>query len=313
MLVPGRKGISPSATDLFLTQDLDPNIQSGLVWTRSPQVRAVYRPSQRVALGISVETDQTYGGGSAGSGAIKVPSAFAPDYFNQVDLGNGGVTVPNPHLDLIGKLAFDVGTSARPVHIEVAGLLNQFLLYNPNTGQRYSAQGGGGSVNAAIDVAKGLTALTANYYSDGGGRFIFGEAPALIIKGDGSPSLVHAMSTLDGLEYQANRNLKLWAYYGGTYIDRNVAIDPTGGGLVGYGYTGSPDNHNRSIQEVTAGLTRVFGIKPPLGTLQVIGQYSGIIRHPWYVAPGHPGAANLQMVYLTFRYVLPPATTASKK
>src|SRR5437764_2932993 len=53
MLTPGRKGISSSPNDLFLTQDVDPNIQSALVWTRSPQFRTVYRPQSHVALGVS--------------------------------------------------------------------------------------------------------------------------------------------------------------------------------------------------------------------------------------------------------------------
>ena len=37
LLTPGRKGISPLPGNLFLTQDLDPNLQSGLVWARTPQ------------------------------------------------------------------------------------------------------------------------------------------------------------------------------------------------------------------------------------------------------------------------------------
>jgi len=115
------------------------------------------------------------------------------------------------------------------------------------------------------------------------------------------------MSTLDGLEYQIKSNLRLWSYYGGTYIGRNVAIDPVSGQPVGYGYTGSPDNHNRSIQELTAGFTRTFDIKPGYGALQFIGQYSWIVRHPWYVAPARPRSADVNLLYLTFRYVLPAA------
>jgi hypothetical protein len=309
MLVPGRKGISSSPGDLFLTQDVDPNIQSGLVWTRSPQFRSVYRPKSRIALGLSFESGQAYGGGSGGAGAIKVPTAFAPDYSGQVELGTGALSVPNSHLDIIGKVAVDSGSTGHPVHVELAAMTNQFAFYNPATGQRFSSRGAGVSVNAAADLVKGLTVLTANYYSDGGGRFIFGEGPSLIIQGNGAPSLIHSMSTLDGLEYQATRNLKLWTYYGGTYIGRNVAIDPANGQPVGYGYTGSPDNHNRSIQEVTGGFTRAFDLKPGYGTLLFIGQCSWIVRHPWYIAPTRPTGADVNLFYLTFRYVLPPALT----
>lgn len=229
MLTPGRRDISSSAADLFLTQVVDPNIQSGLVWTRSPQLRTVYRPKEHIALGLSFESGSAYGGGSAGAGAITLPAAFAPDYSGQVELGTGQLSVPNSHLDMIGKVAFDSGSTAHHVHIEGAGMTNHFAFYNPATAQRFSARGAGVSLNIAADVIKRLTLLTANYYSDGGGRFIFGEGPALIIQGNGAPSLIHSMSTLNGLEYQATPNFKLWSYYGGTYIGRNVSIDPANG------------------------------------------------------------------------------------
>jgi hypothetical protein len=313
LLVPGRRGISSSPADLFLTQNVDPNIQSGLVWTRSPQFRTVYRPKTGIALGLSFESGDAYGGGSAGAGTIKVPTAFAPDYSGQVELGSGGVSVPNSHLDIIGKLAIDGGSSVHPVHVELAGMTNQVAFYNPVTGQQFRSRGGGAALNVAAEVVKGLTLLTANYYSNGGGRFIFGEAPALIIQGNGAPSLIHSMSTVDGLEYQATPNLKVWSYYGGTYIGRDVAIDPANGQPVGYGYPGSPDNNNRTIQEVTGGFTRTFSIKPGYGSLLFIGQYSWIVRHPWYVGPARPTGADVNTVYLTFRYVLPTASAATKR
>jgi hypothetical protein len=163
-----------------------------------------------------------------------------------------------------------------------------------------------------VEITKRVTLLTANFYSDGGGRFIFGEAPALIIEGNGAPSLLHSMSTLDGVEYQATPKWKLWAYYGGTHIGKNVAIDPSNGKPVGYGYTGSPNSQNRSIQEITAGFTRVFHRDPIFGSFQFSGQYSWLIRHPWYVASGQPGSANLSMIYLGLRYLLPAAPAAGK-
>ena len=312
LLTPGRKDISALSSGLMLTQDLDPNIQSGLVWSRTPQFRAVYRPKHGVALGMSVESGDTYVGGSSGGGTITLPSALSPNYFNQVDLGSGGLGVPNPHLDFIGKIAFDWRMAGRATHFEAAGEMNQFEFYNPLNNQHFSAIGGGASVNADIEVAKNLTLLTANFYSDGGGRFIYGEAPALIVEGNGAPSLVHSMSTLDGIEYQATSKWKLWTYYGGTYIDKNVAIDPSNGQPVGYGYNGSPNSQNRAIQEVTVGFTRVFHREAIFGSFQFSGQYSWLVRHPWYVAPGQPGSANLNMLYLGMRYLFPAAPAVGK-
>jgi hypothetical protein len=120
------------------------------------------------------------------------------------------------------------------------------------------------------------------------------------------------MSTFNGVEYQATSKWKLWTYYGGTYIDKNVAIDPSNGKAVGYGYNGSPNSQNRAIQEVTVGFTRVFHREAIFGSFQFSGQYSWLVRHPWYVAPGQPGSANLNMLYLGMRYLFPAAPALGK-
>ena len=52
---------------------------------------------------------------------------------------------------------------------------------------------------------------------------------------------------------------------------------------------------------------RVFHRDPIFGTFQFSGQYSWLVRHPWYVAPGQPRSANLNMLYIGLRYVLPAA------
>ena len=312
LITPGRRGIPALGGGLILTQDLDPNIQSGLVWARTPQARVVYHPTEKVALALSVESGGTYAGGSAGAGTITLPRALAPDYFHQVDLGSGALGVPSAHSDWIGKAAFDTRLRGHHLHLEFAGLLNQVAFYNPLTQQKFHTVGGGGSVNAGFEIRKNLTLFTTNFYSDGGGRLIYGEAPALVIQANGAPSLVHSMSTMDGVEFQARPKLKFWAYYGGTYIDKNVVIDPSNGAFAGYGYPGSPDSQNRSIQEVTGGFTRVFWQEPKYGTLQFSGQFSWLVRHPWSVAPGRPASANLNMVYMGLRYILPAAPSAER-
>lgn len=114
-----------------------------------------------------------------------------------------------------------------------------------------------------------------------------------------------AASTVGGLEFEAKPKWKFWAYYGGTAIDRISTIDPVTLQPVGYGYTGSPNSQNRTIQEITGGFQRVFWNNPNYGALQFSGQYSWLVRHPWFVAPAQPASANLQMLYLTFRYLLP--------
>ena len=313
LLTPARKGISPLPDTLFLTQDLDPNIQSGLVWARDPQLRLVFHASPSVAMGVSFESADTYAGGSAGAGTITLPTALQPSYFGQVDTSTeNGNSVPNPNLDWIAKIAFDPKFGRRSIHFELAGLLNRFKFYNSLNNRNFSISGVGGAFNALFETTPHLTLISANYYTNGGGAFIFGEAPDLIIQGTGAPSLLPSGSTVDGLEYTPNSKWEVWGYYGGTWIDRISTFDPVAIQAVGYGYTGSPNSQNRSIQEVTGGFHRIFWNNPNYGSFQFAGQYSWIVRHPWYVAPGQPAGANLNMVYLGFRYYLPRSPAVRK-
>ena len=307
MLTPGRKGISPIPGDLFISQDIDVNYQAGLVWSRDPQFRLVYHANDKVALGLSLEAPEQYIGGSAGGGTITLPTAINASgaYANQLDNGNTTLNVPNLHPDIIGKLALDPKLGKRDLHIEFAGLISSFKVFNPLNGKTFTSTGGGGSVNLNLELFKNFRVITNNFYSDGGGRWIFGQAPDLVIRGDGSPSLVNAASTVSGIEAQVSKNLLLYGYYGGIYIDRNAVIDPANGKPVGYGFSGSPSGQNRAIQEGTVGFTKTFWRDPKYGALQFMGQYSYLDRRPWFVAAGQPKVAHNNTILLNLRYVLP--------
>jgi len=312
MLTPNRKGLSPLPADIFLTQVIDPNYHVGLVWSRNPQVRLVYHANETVTLGLSLEAAEQYAGGSSGSGTITLPAELVPSYLQQLNTGNSFFTVPNPHQDLIAKVAFDPKVRDRSMHFEVAGLLTRLAFFNPLSNRSFKSAGGGGSVNFNIELVKKLQLYVNTFYNDGGGQFVFGLGPELIIQGDGSPSLVHSASTVNGLEYQATPQTRLYGYYGGAYFQKNVAIDPSNGRPVGFGYPGSPSNHNRSIQEASIGFTHTFWRDPNYGAMQLMMQYSYLVRHPWYVAPGQPGSAHLNMFYLNLRYTLPGAPPGQK-
>jgi hypothetical protein len=305
MLTPNRKGLSPVPGDIFYTQDIDVNYQAGLVWSRDPQFRVVYHPNSSVAFGVSLENPEQYIGGSAGGGLVTLPSALVTPYANELSNGNTNLAVPNVHPDIITKIAFDRQVGDRSMHIEAAGVVRTFRLYNPLSQQYFTATGGGGSVNLNFEIIKNLRVVSNNYYSDGGGRWIFGQAPDLIVRGDGSPSLIHSGSTVTGFESQATKDTVLYGYYGGVYVQRNTAIDPTNGKLVGYGYPGSPSSQNRVIHQATFGFTRTFWKDPKYGALQLMGQYSFLLRRPWSVAAGQPSEAHSNIVFLNLRYLLP--------
>ena len=312
LLTPNRRGLSALPSDLFYTQNIDVNYQAGLIWSRNPGVRFIYHPKPTVALGVSLEASEQYGGGSAGGGAITLPAALTSAYANEVNLGSTTFNVANPAPDVITKIAFDPAIGQKSAHFEIAGVLSAFKLYNPLSQRSYSATGGGGSFNFSIETWRNLRLIANNYASSGGGRWIFGQGPDLIVRGDGSASLIHAYSTLDGLEYQATPDALLYGYYSNAYFQRNSAIDPSNGKPVGYGYTGSPNSQNRSIQEVTFGVTRTFWKNPAFGALQLMGQYSYLLREPWFVTTGQPRSAHGNLFFLNLRYALPGAPPATE-
>lgn len=303
MLTPNRKGLSALPSDLFYSQDIDVNYQAGLVWSRNPQFRFIVHPNRKVAVGLSLESTEQYIGGSGGGGLVTLPSALATPYANQLNNGATTLSAPGVHPDIIAKIAFDPSSRA---HLEVAGVFRTFRVYNPLNTNHYTNHGAGGSVNFNFGLTKNLRLVSNNYWSDGGGRWIFGLAPDVIVRPDGSLSPIHAGSTLDGFELQA-KNTLLYAYYGGVYVGRNFTLDTTATkpGLVGYGYTGSGGGQNRAIHEPTFGLTQTFWRDPKYGALQLMLQYSYVLRYPWFVASGAPKDAHASMVFLNLRYLLP--------
>ena len=311
LLTPNRTGLSPLPANIFATLNLDPNLQVGMVWNRDPQFRVVYHANKTVTLGIALEAAEQYGGGSAGAGKITLPAALVASYGPQLDNGDSTFSAPNVHPDIIAKIAFDPKVGSRQLHLELAGLLSTVKFFNPQDQRTHSATGGGVSAGINYELFRNFRLIANGFYSDGGGRWIFGLGPDLIIKANGEPSLVHAASTVSGFEYQPGTKDVFDVYYGGAYVQKNTAID-LDRQFVGYGYDGSPLNHNRSVQEITAGYTRTLWRDPNYGALQFITQYSYVVRHPWSIGITDPSGAHTNMLYLDLRYLFPGAPPASK-
>lgn len=300
LLTPGRSGISPIPGNLFYTQNIDVNYQLGLFWGRIPEFRFVYHPSKKVAFAVALDSPEQYVGGSSGGSAITLPSALSSVYGSELNTGGNGTGVPNLAPDVIAKLALD---PSKRFHFEVGGVQRSFKVWNPTNSTTFTAAGGGGFLNLNFELAKGLRVLTNNFVSDGGGRYIFGQAPDMIIKADGSPSLIHASSTVSGLEF-THLNTLLYGYYGGLYVGRNTAID-SNGKYVGYGYSGSSSGQNRAVQEASFGFNQTIWKDAKWGAINFMGQYSYLARNPWDIATGQPSNASLSMVFFNLRYSLP--------
>jgi hypothetical protein len=314
LMTPNRKGLSPLPGDIFYSQATDVNYVVGLTWTRQPGFRFVYHPSDTIALGIALENPDAYIGGSSGGGSPVLPTALSALAGSQLDNATTVQTTPNLHPDIIAKLAFDPTSH---VHFEVAGIERTFRVWDSTTNafalNNYSTKiGAGGSVNGNFEIVKNFRLVTNNYWSDGGGRYMFGQAPDLMIRSDGSISPIHSGGVVEGFEAQASKNLLLYAYWSGVYISKDIGLDTNGTSLIGYGYRGSANSQDRYIQELTFGFNKTIWKDAKWGAVNVMGQYAYIFREPWYVATGAPKAAHDNTIFMNLRYTLPGAPPAMK-
>ena len=293
MLTPGRTGISPVPADLSYTDLIDTNYQAGLTWSRAPQLRLVHHTTRHLTLGLSFENPEQYVG----------PAVVLPPGFPAGTVDNGSNPgAPNPRPDIIVKAAWDGSVSDHRLHLETAGLLRGFRVADPSGGL-HSANGTGAAVNLSFAARSNLRLILNTYWSSGGGRYLFGLGPDLIVRPDFSISPVRAASVLSGWEYRPNPAWMVYGYYSAAYFDRNYAA--LGNSYVGYGYPGSSSAANRAIQEPTVGLVRTLFRKPDYGALQIAFQYSYVQRNPWPAAPGGPASAHTHMFFQDLRYVLP--------
>ncbi len=303
LLQPNRVGLSPMTADVYFSVNADTNFQVGLAVVRQPQFRLVYHASPRFAAGISVENGEPYIGGSAGAPQATLPGGAGGPFAGQVDNGSSNFSAPGFTPDVIAKAAYDSRADGNGLHLEVAALGSTFRAFNPATNLTDHATGGGLSLNGNVVVAPGLRLLASSFWGDGGGRYLFGMAPDLVIRNNGQVSPVRASGGIAGLEYQVNPGYLFYSYYGGVYIHPN--FDLTGATPVGYGYPGSSGAINRSIQEFTAGVVHTFWKSANYGVLQLITQAAYLTRSPYGVAAGAPKNAHAGMGYVDLRYTLP--------
>jgi hypothetical protein len=307
LLTPNRRGLSALPNDLFYSAADDANYMAGLTWSRQPGIRVLYHPNAKVTAGISLENPDQYLGGSGGlsSTAVTLPAAAALSGLGgtQIDNATNVLNTPNLVPDIIAKIALD--PSAK-FHFEVGGVARTFRIWDSATSTRSTKEGAGFLVGGNVEIFKNVRAISTNFWSDGGGRYLFGEAPDFVVRANGSISTIHAGGTVDGLEATMG-NWLLYAYYGGIYIGRDTALDANGLTRIGYGFAGSSANDNRAIQELTFGYNKTIWKDVRYGAVNMMGQYEWLSRDPWAVAPGSPKSAHDNAVFLGFRYLLPGA------
>jgi len=305
MMTPNRTGISPMPGDIFLSQDIDTNYQVGLVWLRTPGFRVVYHATSNWTLGFALEDPEQFTGG-----LVAFPAGFNS---SQVDDAGGNAKTPNIGPDIIAKVAYDTKVSGHAFHIEAAGLYRAFRLNTASTNVNATKSGGGGSVNVNFEVVKNLHLIANSFWSDGGGRYIFGLGPDFAVTtnaaGNFVPSPLHAGSGIAGFEYQFTPQTMVYGYYGGAYFGRNFQQVTPGPppAFVGYGFPGSGSAQNRTVQEATFGVTETLWKNVKYGDLKIMTQASYLSRNPWsnIGTAGNANSAHLGMGFVNLRYDLP--------
>lgn len=320
LITPTRKALSPFLADLFNTFHLDTNYQVGLPYARQTQLRFIYHPTQETSVGISAENPEQYVGS-----AVALPALFSS--LNEVDTnsssGSGGATAtPNLHPDIIAKATLDHKFSGKMWHVGVGGLLTGVHIATPASVTKANREtdvreGGAVMYNLNLELIKGFRLINTGYWSDGGGRYIGGVAPQLVVlqptsaTSPFSAALLHAGSGIGGFEWTLPgkmNNTLLSAYASAVYIQRRYGVDPsvkTSTTYIGYGYPGSPNTNNRLIREYSLASVTTLWRSSNHGSLQAITQGSYVERFPWYVATGAPKAAHTFMEYASLRYLIP--------
>jgi hypothetical protein len=314
LITPNRRGISPIPGDVFFSQAVDVNYIIGFPWGRVPTFRFVWHPTDKIAWAIAAENAQQYIGGSAGGGSPTLPVNLVTPLANQFNNGGTSYAVPSVNPDFISKLAFDPTPGGHLLHFEIAGMERTFRDYNPLNNQHYSTVGGAGSFNSNLElVSKGRFRLIENFiYGRGIGRWLFGQGPDLVVNSNGSIGLLPGYAATGGFESQAAKKLLLYGYYGVDYFGHGTVLD-SNGKLVGYGYAGSGNTNNRTIQEGVFGLQYTFWRDPKWGFLRFDAQYDYLFRRPWFVAPLTARQAIESEVYINLRYGFPGEAPELKK
>jgi hypothetical protein len=303
LITPNRVGISPIPSDIFYSNDMDTNYQAGLTWARQPQIRLTFHATKELALALSVENPDQYVGS-----AVVLPASF-----NSAEVDTTAAsTQPNIFPDIIAKAAYDTTmVNGLPWHFEAAGLLSSFKVntYTSAINTDATAEGGGISGATDLELVKGLNFIATGFYSYGGGRYLQGLAPDFIIKAPDTTGayqigLVRSYSAIGGLEYKVVPNDTVSFYWSTIGIGKRYN-KLSNGTYVGFGYPGSSNSDNKEINELTLADTYTFWKNPSYGALQLIAQVSYVDREPWYAASGTPSKADMTMVFLDLRYVLP--------
>jgi hypothetical protein len=311
-LTPNREGIGPMPSDLAITYNEDQNLGVGVPYTRAAEFRVAYHPNEHWAFGAGIENPNQFIGSF-----VALPATFTA-VGTQFDNG-AQPGAANAFPDVLSKITYDNKIASRHFHAEVTGMFTgahaSAAAGTSTLFKTHTTVGGGGQIATNYELMRDKLVFLANaFWSDGGAHYLVATGPELVVRpnalgNDISLSMVHAGAGSAGFEWRATPKQAFAVYYGADYYGRNFFADTTNiknpGTIIGFGGPGSPNTNNHAIQQATFDWLQTFWKNPRYGALQTYIQYSYLTRDPWFVAPGAPKNAHLNMVYAGFRYVLP--------
>ena len=170
-----------------------------------------------MTFGFSIENPEQQVGS-----VVVFPSAITSTLTNQYNTGINGLSVPNLTPDFVFKGSFTGKVGHRTMHLDTGGLLRTFRSSNVGDpiNSHSTAVGYGGNLNGTFEVVKGLKLLLNGYASHGGGRFMGGLYPDVIVTASGAIQPINSYSWVGGLEFAATKQSSFYGYYGGAYGQR---------------------------------------------------------------------------------------------
>lgn len=325
LLTTNKNGLAYRSEDVPLT--IDAQYSAGYNWARQAGFRITNKMSDAASFGLAIEESQsTFSArnapadfviGQAGGSTLNATTTYSTDY--------------SP--DVVAKLAFDpkgwghwelkaVGSAFRDriVDLSAADTLGGT--------RNITNYGGGVGFGIYIPITGGgrdvMDFGLSGLWGQGIGRYGSGQFPDVTIGHDGSLTPITTGMALLSLETHPSSKFDLYGYVGAEYGGRSDYVNGKGAG-VGYG---SPLNNNsgcqtevaptnqttpnsgtcnadtRSIWQANLGFWYRF-YKGSAGTVQWGMQYSYTTRETWSGATGIQPQAIDNMLFTSFRYILP--------
>ncbi len=323
LLTTNKTGMAYRSEAIPLT--IDAQYSVGFNWARQAGFRLTNKMSDVATFGIAIEESQsTFSGrnlptdfiiGQAGGSTLNATNNYSTDY--------------SP--DLIVKLAFDPKDMG---HWELKGLASSFRdrVFDPTnvSGGTRNATNYGFGLGFGVYIplmADGRDVMDfglSGLWGQGIGRYGSSQLPDATVTNTGTLTPITAGMALLSLETHPTKNFDLYGYIGAEFAGRSDFVNAAGKG-VGYGSAlnsnagcqteaaptsdfapaaGTCNADTRALWQANLGFWYRF-YKGAAGTVQWGMHYSYTSRNTWSDAAGNQPQAIDNMLFTSFRYVLP--------